>query len=58
MSKDSMDQMMQCIVAKSDLKLWNGQEYIMTELGQEVELPKRIARLEAKSGFVRMIGPK
>lgn len=58
MSEEGMDQIMQCVVAKSDIKLWDGKKYIMAQLGQEVELPKRIARLEAKNGFVRMIGPK
>lgn len=52
------EQIMRCMVAKPDIKIWDGKEYIMAELGQEIELPKKIARLEAKSGFVRMIGPK
>jgi hypothetical protein len=52
------EEMIQCVAAKADIKLWTGKKYIMAELGQEIELPKDIARLEAKSGFVRMIGPK
>jgi uncharacterized protein YlzI (FlbEa/FlbD family) len=47
-----------CVAAKPGIKLWDGKKYIVAELGQEIELPKSIARLEAKSGFVRLIGPK
>jgi len=52
------EQIITCVVAQSDLKIWNGEKYLSTKLGQEIELPKMIARLEAKNGFVRMIGPK
>jgi len=52
------EEMIRCVAARAGIKLWTGKEYIIAELGQEIELPKKIARLEAKSGFVRMIGPK
>ena len=52
------EEAIQCVVAQADLKLWDGKKYIMAELGQEIELPKKIARLEAKNGFVRMTGSK
>jgi len=47
-----------CIVAKQDLKIWNGKEYIRPEICDEIDLPKSIARLEARHGFVRLIGPR
>lgn len=52
------EQIIRCIVAKPDLKIWDGKGYLKPKIGQEIELPKNIARLEARNGFIRMIVPK
>lgn len=55
---ENQEQILRCIVAKQDLKMWNGTEYIRPSIGEEIELPKKLARMQARDGFVRIIGPK
>jgi hypothetical protein len=55
---DNQERIIRCIVAKQDLKMWNGKEYIRPDIGEEIELPNKLARMQARDGFVRIIGPK
>jgi len=49
-------EMVHCVVIKPDLKIWDGNKYQFVTIGDDVGLPKGIARIEAKAGFVRIVG--
>jgi hypothetical protein len=52
------ERMIRCIVAKQDVKMWNGKEYIRPDIGDEIHLPTHIATINAKDGVIRIIPPR